>query len=215
MYDSTISLTLHTNDAVMLFAGGTKKRHFIPGFHYAQKRLNALFRMGMKENPFAEGALIEVDVRLADVEALTIHMAEDANGALKAAKADGMHYRLLTNRKPTVHQIDYASEYTAQLVKMMTQTDMAIRLIRTAHSSGYLDTHVATLHIKNLRRKVRTVYDRIIHYANKITPGITRDDIEQKTAIGQTMIDKLGHPNPKILSKEITFKVKRISELAI
>lgn len=215
MYASTISLTLHTNDAAMLFAGGTKKQHFIPGFHYTQKRLNALFRMGMKENPFAEGALIEIDVRLSDVEEMTNRMATDSKAALKTAKATGMHYQLLTNRRPIILKIDYASEYTAQLVKMMTQVDMAFRLIRTAHSSGHLETDIAVLHIKTLRRQVRTVYDRIIHYANKIKPGITREDIEQKTAIGQTMIDKLGHPNPKILNKEITFKIKRIPELAI
>jgi len=215
VYASSISLIMHTSDAAMLFAGGSKKRHFIPGFHYAQKRLNALFRMGMKENPFAEGALIEIDVRLEDVEALTIAIARDAKTALETAKQQGMDYQLLSNQQPDVYQIDYASEYTAQLVKMMTQVDMAFRLIRTAHSSGFLETSVAELHIKNLRRRVRTVYDRIIHYANKITPGITRDDIEQKTAKCQTMIDKLGRPNPKILNKEITFKVKRIPELAI
>lgn len=215
MYASTIELTLHTNDAAMLFQGGTKARHFIPGFHYAQKRLNVLFRMGMAENPFAEGALIEVDVRLSEVEALTEEMIITANDALDTAKRQGIHYQLLTNKQPAIFKIEYASEYTAQLVKMMTQADMAFRLIRTAHSSGFLDSDTATLQIKNLRRKVRTVYDRIIHYANKITPGITRKDIEQKTAIGQTMIDKLGVPSSKILNKEITFKVKRIPELAI
>jgi hypothetical protein len=65
VYASTVELALHTNDATMLFQGGTRARHFIPGFHYAQKRLNVLFSMGMAENPFAEGALIEDDVRLA------------------------------------------------------------------------------------------------------------------------------------------------------
>ncbi len=215
MYVSAIDLTLHTNDTMMLFAGGSKKRHFIPGFHYAQRRLNTLFTMGMKENPFAEGALIEVDMRLADVEDFTNNMARTAKAALKTAKSHGMRYKLLTNDKPVVLKIDYASEYTAQLVKMMAQSDMAFRLVRTAHSSGYLESDVATMQIKMLRRKVRTVYDRIIHYANKITPGITRNDIEQKTAVGQTMIDKLGLPNQAILNKEITFKIKRIPELAI
>ena len=171
--------------------------------------------MGMKENPFAEGALIEVDMRFNEVEDYANKMADSATDALKKAKSRGMHYALLTNRNPALYKIDYASEYTAQLVKMMSQIDMAFRLIRTAHSSGYLETEIAELYIRNMRRKVRMVYDRIIHYANKITPGITRDDIKRRTAKAETMIDKLGLPHQDILAKKMTFKVKRIPELAI
>jgi len=215
VYVNATKLTLHTYDAAMLFAGGNKTRQFIPGFHYAQTRLNRLFSMGMKENPFAEGALIEIDLRLQEVQEMTESMTIAAETALKEAKEHGINAHLLTNSKPIVYEIEYATEYAAQLIRMMAKVDMAFRQIRTAHSSGYLSNEATELQIRKLRRKVRQVYDRIIHYANKITPGITRDDIEKKTAQGVTMIDKLGMPNQAILNREITFQVKRIPQLAI
>ena len=81
--------------------------------------------------------------------------------------------------------------------------------------SGYLDTEIATEFIKGIRRNVRMVFDRASTYAKKIQPGITREDLLKKTDKGKSMIEKLGMPNEKILSGEMTFKHKRITELGL
>lgn len=215
MYVSSIELTLHSKDAEMLFNGGVKTREFIPGFYYTQKRLNALFAMAMKENPYAEAALIEVDLRLEEVEVMVSHILERSGLALEAASREGIVVQILESNTPSKFRIDYASEYTNQLAKMMTRVDWAFRNLRSAHSAGYIDTHEATELIRAMRRKVRMIFDRIITYAKKIHPSVTRQDLKEKTVHAQSMIEKFGMPNEAILDKTITFKVKRISELAV
>ena len=98
---------------------------------------------------------------------------------------------------------------------MMTQVDLAFRYVRTAHSSGYLEAELATDQIKSLRRKVRMVFNIIIVYSKKIQPGITRDDIQNKTAIATNMIQKLGIPNEAILNRTVSCNIKRITELGL
>lgn len=213
MYLSKITISLHSKDANLLFKGGNKTKQFIPGFHFAQKRINALYAMGMKENPYAETALIELDMRLDDVDALINEVTDKSKAALKEAEEDGLTLTLLTADIPYSYEIDYATEYSNMLARMMVRTDNAFRYVRTAHSSGYIDTDLATEFVKSLRRNVRMVFDRTSAYAKKIQPDVTREDIKKKTDKGKSMIEKMGVPNAKILSGELTFKHKRISEL--
>lgn len=213
MYLSKITISLHSKDANLLFEGGDRDKQFIPGFHFAQKRINALYAMGIKENPYAETALVELDMRLEQVDTLVEEIILKSKSALNEAKNDGMILTLLTMDRPFIYEIIYATEYSNMLAKMMLRTDGAFRHVRTAHSSGYLDTELATVFIKSLRRNVRMVFDRTCSYAKKIQPDVTREDIEKKTDKGKIMIEKMGVPNEKILSGELTFKHKRISEL--
>lgn len=215
MYLSKITLTLHSNDAELLFKGGEKTKQFIPGFFFAQKRLNAIFAMSMKDNPYAETALIEIDLRLEEVEQFIAKAIEKSEAALEQAKQDGMTVALLKKDVPTNYDIDYATEYSNLLARMMLRADLGFRYLRSAHSSGYLDTEIATEFIKGIRRNVRMVFDRASTYAKKIQPGITREDLLKKTDKGKSMIEKLGMPNEKILSGEMTFKHKRITELGL
>jgi len=87
--------------------------------------------MGMKENPFAEAALMEIDLRLDEVADFTYETIASGKGALEKAAEDGMTVHLLTDTKPNVIEIDHASEYSNQLVKMMLNADKAFRYIRT------------------------------------------------------------------------------------
>lgn len=213
MYLSKITISLHSKDADLLFSGGDKTKQFIPGFHFAQKRINALYAMAMKENPYAEAALVELDMRLDQVDMNIEEVIHKSKLVLKQAQEDGMILTLLSTDKPKVHDIDYATEYSNMLARMMVRTDSAFRYVRTAHSSGYLETELAKEFIQALRRNVRMVFDRTSSYAKKIRPDVTREDIKTKSDKGKVMIEKMGMPNDKILSGELTFKHKRISEL--
>lgn len=213
MYLSKIAISLHSKDADLLFNGGDKTKQFIPGFHFAHRRINALYAMGMKGNPYAETALIELDMRLEQVDIIIDDAIRKSVLVLKEAEQDGMVLTLLSMDKPMCYEIDYATEYGNLLAKMMVRVDSAFRHVRTAYSSGYLDAALAKVFIKSLRRNVRMVFDRTSSYAKKIQPGITRDDLKQKTDKGKAMIEKMGMPNEKILSGELTFKYKRINEL--
>ena len=215
MYISNIQLTLHSNDAEMLFRGGVKTKEFIPGFYYCQKRLNALFAMGLAKNPYAEAALIEIDYRLKEVTELTEAITTKAQKSLSTAKSQGIEVALLQRDKPYIHAINYATEYTSLLARMVSQADKAFLHIRTAHSSGYLPETLATDQIRALRRKIRMVFDRIIAYAKIIQPGITREDILNKTAKALGMIEKLGTPNDAVMAGTVTFEKQRITELAL
>ena len=213
MYLSKVAITLHSRDAILLFKGGSKEKQFIPGFYYAHKRINTLYAMGFDKNPYAETALIELDMRLEEVDDLIDDVLHKSKTALKQAEQDGMMLSLLTMDEPTTYQIEYATEYGNLLARMMVRIDGAFRHLRTAHSSGYINPELAQNLIRTLRRKVRMVFDRTSSYAKKIDPDITRRDLKKKTAKAKVMIKKMGMPNEKILSGEITFKHKRLSEL--
>jgi len=215
MFQSKVTVALHSSDAVILFRGGKKGQQFIPGFSFAQKRLNELFAMGMKENPFAEAALMEIDLRLDEVASFTKDAVEKAKKCLDEAAEDGMTVSLLRELEPTQFEISHATEYSNQLVKMMLKADNAFRYVRTAHSSGYMETDLAKEFIRGVRRKCRMVFDRISLYAKRIDPKVSRDDIKNKTAPAKTMIEKMGMPNKRILNQEVSFRHKRISELGL
>ncbi|MGK0292316.1 MAG: integrating conjugative element protein (TIGR03761 family) [Porticoccaceae bacterium] len=215
MFQSKVIIALHSSDALILFKGGKNGKQFIPGFAFAQKRLNELFAMGMKENPFAEAALIEIDIRLDEVGAFMQEAITSSKKSLADAADDGMTVSLLTDLEPTQIEVNHASEYSNQLVKMMLKADKAFRYLRTAHSAGYMDTELATEYIRGIRRKTRMVFDRISIYSKKIDPKITREDISNKTAPAKIMVKKMGMPNKKILNGEVSFRHKRISELGV
>jgi len=215
MFQSKVIIHLHSSDAVILFKGGKRGKQFIPGFGFAQQRLNALFAMGMKENPYAEAALMEIDMRLDEVADFTTEAVTSAKKSLSEAAEDGMTVSLLTDIEPKEIEIRHASEYSNQLVKMMLRADKAFRYLRTAHSASYMDTELATEYIRGIRRKTRMVFDRISIYSKRIEPDITREDLKKKTPRAKTMIAKMGMPNNKILDGEATFRHQRISELGI
>jgi len=216
MFSSVAKLTLHTNDAIFLFKGSTNRSHrFIPGFLYTQKHMNHLYAMGMAENPFAEGALIEIDMRLAEADELTHQIIASCQKGFDEAKEDGISLQLLTNIKPKIYRLKYASEYTIQMAKMITRTDKAFRYIRTVTSGDYHDPDVAKEQIKSLMNKVRMVYERINMHDKHILPGVTREDLKKGSALAKSMVDKMGEPHASIISKKVTFKMQRISELAL
>lgn len=213
MYLSKITILLHSKDADLLFEGGDKTKQFIPGFLFAQNRINALLAMAVDANPYAEAALIELDMRLDQVDIVVEDAIIKAKMVLKEAEEDGLKLALLTRDNPFVYEVDNVTEYTNMLAKMMVRADRAFRYIRTAHSSSYLSDRQALMFIRSLRRNVRMVFDRTASYVNKIQPDVTREDLKKKTQKGRDMIAKMGLPNEKILSGELTFRHKRIGEL--
>lgn len=213
MYLSKLTIQLHSKDADLLFQGGDKTKQFIPGFRFAQNRINALLAMAFKANPYAEAALIEIDMRLDEVDAVVEDAIAKAKTALKEAENDGLQLALLSRDKPFVYEVENASEYGNLLARMMVRADSAFRHIRTAHSSSYLSERQTLMFIRSLRRNVRMVFDRSASYVNKIQPDVTREDLKNKTQKGRDMIAKMGLPNEKILSGELTFRHKRIGEL--
>jgi integrating conjugative element protein (TIGR03761 family) len=213
MYLSKLTIQLHSKDADLLFQGGDKTKQFIPGFRFAQNRINALLAMAFKANPYAEAALIEIDMRLDEVDTVVEDALAKAKTALKEAENDGLKLALLSRDKPFVYEVENASEYGNLLARMMVRADSAFRHIRTAHSSSYLSERQTLMFIRSLRRNVRMVFDRSASYVNKIQPDVTREDLKNKTQKGRDMIAKMGLPNEKILSGELTFRHKRIGEL--
>lgn len=213
MYLSKITILLHSKDADLLFEGGDKTKQFIPGFRFAQNRINALLAMAVKANPYAEAALIELDMRLDEVDIVVDDAIRKAKMALKEAEDDGLKLTLLSRDNPFVYEVENVTEYGNMLARMMVRADSAFRHIRTAHSSSYLSERQALMFIRSLRRNVRMVFDRTASYVNKIQPDVTREDLKKKTQKGRDMIAKMGLPNEKILSGELTFRHKRIGEL--
>ena len=213
MYLSKITILLHSKDADLLFEGGDKTKQFIPGFRFAQNRINALLAMAVKANPYAEAALIELDMRLDEVDIVVDDAIRKAKMALKEAEDDGLKLVLLSRDNPFVYEVENVTEYGNMLARMMIRADSAFRHIRTAHSSSYLSERQALMFIRSLRRNVRMVFDRTASYVNKIQPDVTREDLKKKTQKGRDMIAKMGLPNEKILSGELTFRHKRIGEL--
>lgn len=215
MFQSKVTISLHSSDAAILFKGGKKGKQFIPGFAFAQQRLNALFAMGMKANPYAEAALMEIDIRFDEVSTFIEEAIACSMKALDEAKNDGMNVSLLTDTEPKKIEIDHASEYSSQLAKIILKADKAFRYLRTAHSAGYMGTDLATEYIRGIRRKIRMVFDRISRYSKTIDPEITREDLTKKTDQAKIMIKKMGMPNQKILNGDVSFRYKRISELGM
>jgi len=81
----------------MLFKGGKKGQQFIPDFGFAQKRVNELFAMGMKQNPYAEAALMEIDMRFDEVATFTYEAIRSAKLCLVVVEVKGMSVSILTN----------------------------------------------------------------------------------------------------------------------
>ena len=213
MYLSKITILLHSKDAHLLFEGGDKTKQFIPGFLFAQNRINALLSMAVDANPYADAALIELDMRLDQVDIVVEDAIRKAKMVLNEAEEDGLKLALLTRDNPFVYEVDKVTEYINMLAKMMVRADSAFRHIRTAHTSSYLSDRQALMFIRSLRRNVRMVFDRTASYVNKIQPDVTREDLKKKTQKGRDMIAKMGLPNEKILSGELSFRHKRIGEL--
>jgi hypothetical protein len=215
MYQSKVILTLHSNDASVLFNGGKKGApEFIPGFFYSQKRLNLLYNEGLSNNPYAETALLDIQFSLEEIKVFCNVLNGQIEGKMNRSSKDGITVVMLESSNPKTIEINYVTEFATLFVKMMAQSDRAFLHIRTAYTAGLIEEQYAKEQMWTIRKKVRNVFQKAVSYQKKITVGITREDIVNETPAALEMKKVFGLPHENVMSSDVTFGQRRLNLLA-
>lgn len=214
MLHSQAEISLHSPDAAILFKGGKKNsQQFIPSYFYTQRKLNSVYQQGLANNPYAEAALMDIQYEIDGVLTLCENKISRLNGLLDKSKENGINPVVMTNDNPTKHVVKYLTEYASLMLKMMSRVDLSCLMIRTCHTMNIIDDALATDALRQLKRSVRAVFDKIVSYDKNILKDVTREDIRMKTAAAKVMAKKLGIPNDSVMNSEVSFAQRRLGLL--
>jgi len=211
---SKAKIVFHTPDADVLFKGGKKNTdQFIPSYFYAQRRLNSVYSQALLKNPYAEAALIDIEYEIQGVLNFCDNKGRSIGQLLESVKERGVSSILLHDDKPRSYQVNYLTEYSSYLLSMMSYVDLLCRTVRTAHTMRAIDDVVAVDVLKEVKRIVRAVFNKIIFYNKNIVNDVTREDVFKKTPSAKVMIDRFGVPNEDVMKSDFVVKQRRLGLL--
>ena len=111
---TSLELTFHTYDIELFFRGGdkTKRTPYMPSYYVVARYLGDISKEMRSDNPFAENALIEIELRIDRLIAIADgHRAFCECEAHKAEQREGILMSPLRNDAPFRHRLDHAGEY--------------------------------------------------------------------------------------------------------
>ena len=217
MYSKDVDIVLFTDDAYYLFMGGALMGNgpFIPNFFYTKREMDKLLPMAYKSNPFAVSGLKTIELLIQDINNVTEIEIEKCKSQLKKKKEQGINVHLIGKREPYVKEINMVNHFTQMMIDMIINCDNCFRHIRTVNLAHCGADEIENIKkIRELRNKVRHLFQRTVTFGKRIKPGITVQDVLEKSERSKRMIDLFGIPHEKVLSGNISYKSHNIGILA-
>lgn len=197
-------LTLNTRQAQQLFegrrrsVGDGKERPTIPGLvrfaHYVDQ-----IAIGVgADDPYADWTLIQIDRQLVEVEAMLCRERRAAEIRLRARA--GMHITVACSIAPVDVPLSFRTPYPYRAAHLIAEFDALATTLLSAHHCGVMPQAEVHRVLARGRRDVR----RVFHTAQRYRfSGVSRADLEHRTARGQEATDRWGEVPAEILTRDV------------
>jgi integrating conjugative element protein (TIGR03761 family) len=155
-------MTLHTRDALSLFAGrspseGSALPAIVGGRRFAAA-MRSLWLLSGADNPYADWALLRADAAL---KGASDHMAEVGAAhevELSRLRERGLSCRVLTSERPAVVSLGFASPYGFATAEAIVEFDHHVRRIRTLVLRNRMSDEQGRLAVREAGRRLRALF---------------------------------------------------------
>lgn len=192
-----VSLTLNTHQACNLFHG---RRHVengpagIPGLYRFANHLDQIAVGAGSDDPYADWTIMRIEDLMQGCEMLMAEFEDDVLGMLKNVR--GLQIGVASSIEPKVIELQLTSPYAHWGARLIGQYDALMTVILSARYVALLDEDVVVKTIQECSRAFR----RFAHVAQDYRfSGVTRVDVEQKTARALEAAEKYGEVPEVIL----------------
>ncbi len=193
-----VSLTLNTRFALYLFNGDARfdGKGPAPGVYRFANYLEQIGIGGAAGDPYADWTMMQIERMMDRCEEKLCTW--DAEMRARLQSASGMDIEVARSVDPHVVTLQLHSPYAHWAARLIGKYDALIAAMLTGHFTGLFDARSVSDTIKAGRKAVR----RSFHIAHVYRfSGVTREDIEQKTARALEAIEAHGEVPAEILNR--------------
>lgn len=192
---------LHTKQGVRMWDGNNDKNaKRWAGVRYGLRLSNELTSFAMKDNPFAQAALLRLEDGLTEVENYFNETQSSITHQLEDLSKNGISITIVGNPEPVLISLNSVRGYGFRLLKSLTDYDLFVRSIKTLTIKGLMSNAQGNDVLYNAGRQLRRVLNDLYIDTNRIRniQDFTRASIldtdlcsRLKVAIDNQALDKI------------------------
>jgi integrating conjugative element protein (TIGR03761 family) len=153
-------LTIHTREAMLLFWGKDDgdDKYPIPGARHASGALRQLFALTAKDNPYADHALVKVDLLVDLIKQLISDMRRVYIQKLDHLADMGMSYSIVKAQTPKEVNLGFYSPYGYMLSTIIIMFDEFVRVLKTAERRDLISKKELHDKLYSVKHEIRRLY---------------------------------------------------------
>jgi integrating conjugative element protein (TIGR03761 family) len=158
------TMTLHTVEAMRIYLGvspspESNNKYGISGAKRAAAALRQLHVLTVKDNPYADWMLIQVDGMNADavkaIEAMEVKFVKKLDGL----KARGLSYSIVGTRTPQAVSLGYRSPYGFAVTNTVVSFDYMTRVLKSAELRDLMSKAELHSELERVKGKLRGMFE--------------------------------------------------------
>lgn len=161
---------IHTKQGVRMWDGNndksTGKRW--AGIRYALRLSNELTSFAVKDNPFAQAALLRLEDDLIEVENYFSEMQTSIVNQLEDLSQSGINITIVGNPEPVLISLNAVRGYGFRLLKVLTDYDLFVRSIKTLTMKGLMNNSSGNDILHDGARRIRRITNNLYIDTNRI-----------------------------------------------
>lgn len=173
------TMTIHTNDGRVLFAGRTVAPGESGYDQSGAKRVGAALRAiwylaGAKSNPYADFALIEASSRVENQIQVLESEITRMEAQLDSLKKRGLSFSVLRADPPVTVALGFRSPYGYSMVRLVSTYDYFCRVARTMVHKDLVSKKEGHEIIYPQTRACRSIFERVIYFQRYLMRDVMR-----------------------------------------
>lgn len=165
------TITLHTAEAVSILEGvkKTPSKYGYPGLKSAGSAVRDLYFLSIENNPFADLALINFERDLSIVSNMIQGKTTKYTNMLEQEEKRGLNLPILVSAEPMSFPIDFGSQYSVALSRLVLMYDYAIRVILTVTNAGLIRRKSFIEERADIRRNIIRTSQEVCKYRRLVS----------------------------------------------
>lgn len=159
---------LHTRESSRLFMGRMvepgKQGYGQSGAKKVGAALRAVWYMSGNDNPYADFALIETNIRLSQMVQDLDKQTKDMEDRLGQLKKRGLSFSVLKADPPVKVILGFRSPYGYSVVNLVSTFDFFVRVVKTMVRKDLLTDKEGYAQIYTATRRCRSIFERVIWF---------------------------------------------------
>lgn len=157
------TMTLHTAEAYRLYLGVTpspsENRYGISGAKRAAWALRQLHTLTVRDNPYADWVLIQVDELNFEVMKLISNLETKSIKKLDDMKKKGLNYSIVGSRSPQTVSLGYRSPYGYAVTNTVVSFDYLVRVLRSIEMRDLMTKNDMHDELQRVKTRLRSMFE--------------------------------------------------------